>query len=136
QLPTGEPGQPGPDDLGALGQTGPGLAEARVDGHGPGVDHRGERFARHLVQRQFVELLTAGYDTDEVEDAGQSLLLEGEAVDEGLRHRLDGEQVIAIAGGVLDAIEGGDADRELLRVGRGQIRNVVRVLPGSIGSET
>src|SRR5699024_10587349 len=66
QLPTGEPGQPGPDDLGALGQTGPGLAEDRVYGHGPGVDHRVERFARHLVQRQFVELITAGFDADEV----------------------------------------------------------------------
>ena len=136
QLTAGEAGESGAHDLRAFGQSCTRIAEEGVDGHGPGVDHGVERAARLLVQGELIELLTAGFDADLLEDSGQTFLLEGKTVDEGLRHRLDRELVVGIAGGVFDAVEGGDADRELLRIRCGEIRDVVRILAGPIWPES
>ena len=84
----------------------------RGDGDGAGIDHGVERPVGDLVEHDGVERFARRLDADMVEHILAPVMLERVAVHEGLRDRLDGEEVVGVAGGVDLAVDGGERDAE------------------------
>ena len=84
----------------------------RGHGDGAGIDHGVERPVGHLVEHDRVEGLAGGLDADMAQHVVAPIVLERVAVHERLRHRLDGEEVIGVAGRVDLAVDRGEGDAE------------------------
>jgi hypothetical protein len=98
------------------------------DGDGAGIDHRVERPVGRLVEHDGIKRFAGGGYADMVQHGGAAVMLEGVAVHERLRHRLDGEGVVGVADRVDLAVDGGDRDAEQRGIGLAEFRNVVRRL--------
>lgn len=93
-------------------------------GDGPGIDHRIER---PVVgpQPDRVERIAARFDADHSLDFLGAEQLQRECEDESLGDRLDGEKNAAVADLVDMAVDGRQADAEMVRIGLFQLGNVV-----------
>ena len=96
-------------------------------GHGDraGVDHGVERPVGHLVEHDRVEGLAGGLDPDMAQHVVAPIVLERVAVHERLRDRLDGEEVIGVAGRVGLSVDRGECHAEGVGVGLAKLRDIV-----------
>ena len=95
------------------------------DGDGAGIDHGVERPVGDLVEHDRVERFAGRLDADMLQHVLAPVMLERVAVHEGLRHRLDGEEVVGVADGVDLAVDGGDGDAEVAGSALPSSRDVV-----------
>ena len=84
----------------------------RGDGDGAGIDHGVERPVGDLVEHDRVERFAGRLDADMPQHVLAAIMLERVAVHERLRDRLDGEEVVGVAGGVDLAVDRGERDAE------------------------
>ena len=126
ELPAGQLRQPLEDEV--VGAAADVLLQQAVDGQRAGVDHRVDRPAP-LIQGNLVEGVAGGLDADALEDLLQAELLDGQAVNQWLRHRLDGELVVDVAECVEVAFGAHDGGGPQVGVDVGQRRNVRGILP-------
>ena len=97
----------------------------RGDGDGAGIDHGVERPVGDLVEHDRVESFPRRLDADMVQHVLAPVMLERVAVHEGLRNRLDGEEVVGVAGGVDLAVDRGERDAEYAGIGLAELRDIV-----------
>ena len=89
-----------------------------------GVDHRIARAAGDGIEPDGVEGVARRLDADLCQHLRASVVFEREAIDEGLRDRLDGELLPRVADFVNAAVGRDDADAEPVRIGLAQLGNV------------
>jgi hypothetical protein len=103
-----------------------GVAGGQGDrGDRPGVDHRVLRRLGFVVDADFVERLTGGFDADLGVDGGFPDLVECQRVGERLGDGLDGEFGSCITGFVEKAVRGRQCEPETRRVDLGELGDVV-----------
>ena len=94
-------------------------------GDGAGIDHGVERPVGDLVEHDRIESFPRRLDADMVEHILAPVMLERVAVHEGLRNRLDGEEVVGVASSVDLAVDRGERDAEGGGIGLAELRDVV-----------
>ncbi len=97
-------------------------------GDGARVDQGIAGAAAAGLEADLVEGLARRFDADLREHGGLAAIVEGEAVDEGLRDRLDREGLARIADLVELAVDGREADAEPARIGLPELGDVGRHL--------
>ena len=127
-----ERGQPIEDPVELL-RSGPPGHERRGDDR-PGVHHRVERPAAHVVEADRVERVAGGLGPDLGQHRLSTAVGQGQGVHERLGDRLDREGD-EVPGGVDRAIEGREAQPTRGGVGLGQLGDVVGDLPGVDGAD-
>ena len=125
ELAPGEPGEEIENVVHALGDRGFLTVDQLVYRDRAGVDHRVERAAGLVVERQLVEGLARGFDIDDLEHPSESVLLERGRIDEWLRHRLDGELRRIVAGAVDVPVRCAHGNGEERGIDLGQLGNIV-----------
>ena len=101
-----------------------GLADQAAAGDRAGVDHRVEGMVVG-IEPDRIEGVAGRFDADGALDPRSTQRIQRQREHEGFGHRLDREGNAGIAGLVDVAVEGGEADAEMGRVGLAEFRNVV-----------
>ena len=100
------------------------LVDQPGTGDGAGIDHRIERPVV-WPQPDRVKRIAARLDADHGLDLLGAKQFQGQREDEGLGDRLDGEKHVAVADLVDVAVDGRQADAEMVRIGLFQLGNIV-----------
>ncbi len=95
------------------------------DRDGAGIDHGIEGPVGHLVEHDGIERFAGGLDAHMAEHGIAPEMLQRIAIHEGLRYRLDGEDVVGVAGGIDLAIDGGERNAEQRRIGLAELGDIV-----------
>jgi len=94
-------------------------------GDGAGIDHGVERPVGDLVEHDRIEGFSRGLDADMAQHIVAPIVLKRAAIHEGLRHRLDSEKVLVVAGGVHLAVDRGERDAEGGGIGLAELGDIV-----------